>query len=65
VLFTSLQPAVRRMLGRAGLIDLIGEQNIYWSAAEAIVAAHNHHATSDCEHCQGLVALDPHSNGRG
>jgi SulP family sulfate permease len=58
VLFTSLQPAVRRMLGRAGLIDLIGEQNIYWSAAEAIVAAHNHHAASDCEHCRGLRTLD-------
>lgn len=63
VLFTSLQPAVRRMLGRAGLIDLIGEQNIYWSAAEAIVAAHNHHAATDCEHCRGLLALDLRTNG--
>jgi len=57
VLFSSMQPAVRRMLERAGLIEQIGEQNLYWSAAEAIVAAHNAHITSNCAHCQGMSPL--------
>jgi sulfate permease, SulP family len=56
VRLTSLQPAVRRMIERAGLIELLNEQNIYWSAVEAIVAAHNDHAASDCPHCQELKA---------
>jgi hypothetical protein len=45
------------MLERAGLAELLGEQNIYWSAVEAIVAAHNDHAASDCPHCKGLKRL--------
>jgi hypothetical protein len=53
VVLTSVQPAVRRML-RTGLIELIGEDNIYWSAVEAIVAAHNAHAATDCVYCRGL-----------
>jgi sulfate permease, SulP family len=57
VRLTSLQPAVRRMMERAGLIELLGKQNIYWSAVEAIVAAHNDHAASDCLHCHGLKPL--------
>jgi sulfate permease, SulP family len=57
VRLTSLQPAVRRMLERAGLAELLGQHNIYWSAVEAIVAAHNDHAASDCPHCQGLKRL--------
>src|SRR5262245_27378197 len=54
VRLTGLQPAVRRMFERAGLIELLGEQNIFWSAVEAIVAAHGDHAASDCPHCRGL-----------
>jgi sulfate permease, SulP family len=57
VRLASLQPAVLRMLERAGLVDLLGKQNIYWSAVEAIVAAHNDHAASDCPHCNGLKPL--------
>jgi hypothetical protein len=43
------------MLLRTGLIELLGEDNIYWGAVEAIVAAHNEHAATDCEHCRGLA----------
>jgi SulP family sulfate permease len=57
VLLTSIQPAVRRMIDRTGLIELLGAQNIYWSAVEAIVAAHNQHLAGDCEHCHGLPVL--------
>jgi hypothetical protein len=57
VRLTSLQPAVRRMLERAGLVELLGEQHIYWSAVEAIVAAHNDHAANNCPHCRGLKPL--------
>jgi SulP family sulfate permease len=57
VRLSSLQPPTRRMLERAGLVELLGEQNIYWSAVEAIVAAHNDHAASDCPSCEGLKPL--------
>jgi hypothetical protein len=56
---TSVQPAARRML-RTGLIELIGEDNIYWSAVEAIVAAHNAHAATDCVYCRGQPLLSLH-----
>jgi sulfate permease, SulP family len=57
VRLTSLQPAVRRMLERAGMVELLGEHNFFWSAVEAIVAAHNDHTASDCPHCKGLKPL--------
>ncbi|MBC8075718.1 MAG: SulP family inorganic anion transporter, partial [Chloroflexales bacterium] len=37
--FSGVQPAVRQMLERTGLLDVIGQGNIYWSAEEAIIAA--------------------------
>jgi SulP family sulfate permease len=40
VCFSGLQPAVREMFARTGLLDTIGEQNIFWSADQAIVALH-------------------------
>ncbi len=40
VLFSGLQPAVREMFGRTGLLKTIGEENIFWSADQAIVAIH-------------------------
>jgi SulP family sulfate permease len=40
ICFTGLQPAVRDMFQRTGLIEKIGEANIYWSADQAIVALH-------------------------
>jgi SulP family sulfate permease len=38
VRLSGVQPAVRQMLARTGMLDVIGEGNIYWSAEEAIVA---------------------------
>jgi len=40
VSFSSLQPAVREMFGRTGLLKTIGETNIFWSADQAIMAIH-------------------------
>ena len=40
VSFSGLQPAVREMFGRAGLLKTIGEENIFWSADQAIMAIH-------------------------
>lgn len=57
VLFTSLQPAVRSMLERGGLIERVGEQNIYWNAVEATVTAHNRHMREECSYCAGMPAL--------
>lgn len=54
ILFCSLQPNTMRMFERTGLTEIIGEQNFYWSAAEAIAAAHNQHIDSDCPHCRNL-----------
>jgi len=42
VSFSGLQPAVREMFGRTGLLKAIGEENIFWSADQAIVALHGH-----------------------
>lgn len=55
--FAGLQPAVRQMIERAGLLEQVGEAHICWSAVEAIVVAHNNHAQSDCPHCRGLAPL--------
>ena len=40
VSFSGLQPAVREMFGRTGLLKTIGEENIFWSADQAIMAIH-------------------------
>ena len=40
VCFSGVQPSVREMLARTGLLAKIGEENFYWSADQAIVALH-------------------------
>ncbi len=40
---------VRTMLERGGLVEAVGEQNIFWSADQAIVAAE----ARGCVYCQG------------
>lgn len=40
VYFSGLQPAVREMFGRTGLLARIGEDRIFWSADQAILALH-------------------------
>jgi len=39
---------VQRMLGRGGLLEAIGAQNVFWSADQAIVAAEQR----GCAHCR-------------
>jgi SulP family sulfate permease len=39
LLFAAVQPAVKQMLDRSGLTRMIGEQNFFWSADKAILAA--------------------------
>lgn len=40
VYFSGVQPAVQTMFRRAGLLNVVGEQNMFWSADQAIVAAY-------------------------
>jgi SulP family sulfate permease len=40
VAFSGLQPAVRDMFARTGLLAEVGEDQIFWSADQAIVALH-------------------------
>lgn len=51
VLFSGLQPSVRTMFARGGLLEQIGERNLFWSADQAIVAAHGRHVADGCRHC--------------
>ncbi|HMO58583.1 MAG TPA: SulP family inorganic anion transporter [Roseiflexaceae bacterium] len=40
VYFSGVQPAVREMFMRTGLVALVGEERIFWSADQAIMAVH-------------------------
>ncbi len=51
ICFTGLQPAVREMFARTGLLELVGASNIYWSAAQAIVALHDARMDAGCSFC--------------
>nr|PZN23914.1 MAG: SulP family inorganic anion transporter [Chloroflexota bacterium] len=51
VYFSGVQPAVREMFARTGLTELVGQDHIFWSADQAIVAVHRAHEESGCAHC--------------
>jgi SulP family sulfate permease len=51
VAFTGLQPTVREMFERAGLAELVGADQIYWSAVEAIIQLHEKRQIHGCPHC--------------
>ncbi|WP_129627983.1 SulP family inorganic anion transporter [Candidatus Oscillochloris fontis] len=51
VAFSGLQPTVREMFARAGLTNLVGEQQVYWSAIEAIIQLHERREIHKCPHC--------------
>jgi SulP family sulfate permease len=51
VYFSGVQPAVRAMLARTGLVDLLGEDHLFWSADQAIIAVHLAHEAEGCSHC--------------
>ncbi len=56
VLFSALQPSVRDMFTRTGLLSLVGEQHVFWSSVDAIRHLHEHHAQHGCARCQTLAA---------
>lgn len=56
VCFTGLQPAVRRTLERTGLVELVGAEQIYWSAVEAIMALHERREIHGCSFCDSRGA---------
>ena len=47
VCFSGLQPSVREMFARTGMIDHVGEQYIFWGADQAIVALHGNLAPAE------------------
>jgi SulP family sulfate permease len=51
VCFTGVQPAVRRILERTGLVELVGEEHLYWSAVDAIISLHEHRGVHGCSFC--------------
>jgi sulfate permease, SulP family len=51
VCFSALQPSVRDMFDRTELTQLVGEQNLFWSSAQAIITLHERRAISGCSHC--------------
>lgn len=59
VCFSGLQPNVRDIFQRAGLIRLVGEQHIFWDAAQAIIALHKKHELEGCRRCAGSEAGCP------
>jgi SulP family sulfate permease len=48
LVFAGLQPSVRAMLARGGLLDGDGENKAFWGADEAILAC----AAQPCPHCE-------------
>lgn len=52
VLLAGVQPAVRAMLERLRIDDLIGTTHFYWDAASAIHAVHDEIALHGCQRCQ-------------
>jgi SulP family sulfate permease len=51
VCFTGLQPGVRQMAERTGLIKLVGGQHVFWSAVQAILAVHERRENAGCAFC--------------
>nr|WP_315020868.1 SulP family inorganic anion transporter [uncultured Aminipila sp.] len=42
VMFTSVQPKVLKKMQRAGILDMVGKENVFSSAEHAIIMAHTH-----------------------
>jgi SulP family sulfate permease len=51
VYITGLQPAVRQMLIRTHVMTHLGDNHIFWSADQAILAAHHAHQAQNCPTC--------------
>ena len=57
LMLAALNDKVRQMIDRGGLAEMIGAQNIFWSADQAIVAAE----VLGCPFCESAAALPLHS----
>jgi sulfate permease, SulP family len=55
VYFSGVQPAVREMLKRAGVLELVGEDHVFWSADQAIMAVHQSHEATGCTNCRQIA----------
>jgi SulP family sulfate permease len=53
VCFSGLQPGVREIFQRVGLIKMVGEHHVFWDAAQAIMTLHNKHEIEGCSRCAG------------
>jgi SulP family sulfate permease len=51
LLLAGVQPSVKRMLNRAGMVEEIGEENFFWSADRAILAAEYQRMNTACTFC--------------
>lgn len=52
VYFSGVQPAVREMFARTEVLEMVGEDKIFWGADLAIMAVHNQHAETGCIYCR-------------
>jgi SulP family sulfate permease len=65
VFFCSMQPSVRAMLERTGVLAMVGDDRIHWSAEQAIVAIHELHKATGCSHCLAHHdSLEPQQSAR-
>lgn len=51
VCLTGVQPGVRHMAERTGLIKLVGGEHVFWSAVQAILALHQRREIHGCSFC--------------
>jgi sulfate permease, SulP family len=56
ILFSGVQPAVQQMMERTGLLELLGDNALFWSADQAIMAAHQTRAAQGCTRCDATGA---------
>lgn len=61
VMLAGVQPAVRAMLDRLRIDELIGDTHFYWDAARAIHAVHDDIALYGCRRCQDECAAQHHT----
>ena len=52
VYFSGVQPAVREMFARTEVLQMVGEDKIFWGADLAIMAVHRQHTETGCIYCR-------------
>lgn len=56
VCLTGVQPGVRHMAERTGLIKLVGPEHVFWSAVQAILTLHERREVHGCSFCDSRGA---------